>query len=400
MLYGTMNETRFGWAHLMEHVVANNRSTIGGPARPEGVSFFDANALTRPYYTSFVTVVPRALLASTIHSRMARMGRVENDSQVFTTQVGRVLAEVERDMSGKYPAYKALVALAIGQSPKIADELELVRETKREDLAAAIDPVYRPENAVLVIAGDLDLDSTRSMVRETEMRLRLSEVRSAKPLTMTAPKLRMGVSEVINGQNRSAHSVVAAGWEKPPLGNEDQLALLVVDQILLGRGGSPDDPARSDSSALAVRLARSLGGSGFWDGRAGKWQAPELVDTGPSIHAVVFSTDSNFTVQKVRDSMSAALSDIMQKGMSDTEIERARESLASFYERWLFEPTYRILGDHLMAYAVTGRDPAQVRSIPSEIRAVKSSAVRRAFDRYFLNAPFSVVVLPPAAKGT
>ncbi len=394
-LYGSMQENMFGWAHLMEHVVANNRSTITGPARPEGVSFLEGNALTRPYYTSFVSVLPPALLASTVHSRMARLGRFENDSAVFATQVGRVLAELERDMAGQFPAYKALVALALGKSPRLSDELDLVRNTNREELAKEIAPIYRPENGVLVIVGDLDIDSTSALVHETEARLRLSEVRGAA--RSSTPTLRMNQSSVIDHQNKTSHYAVAIGWAKPPLGDQDQLALLVANQILLGRGDSVADPSRSDSSAAAVRLARSVGGSAFWDGRAGKWGAPDLIDTGPGINAIVFSTDRNLTVQQVRDSTSVALRDIRMNAMSDKDIDVAKKSLASFYERWFFEPTYRVLADHLMAYVATGRNPQEVKLIPSQVRRVKPAAVRAAFEKYFLKAESNVVVLPPGS---
>jgi len=397
VLHGSMQETRSGIAHFMEHVVANNRSTIAGPARPEGAKFFDANALTRPYYTSFVTVVPRALLESTIHSRMARMGRVENDSQVFVTEKGRVLAEVERDMSGKYPAYKALVALALGKSPRISDELEIVGNTSREELAQEIAPIYRPDDAVFVVAGDLDIDSTLALVRATDARLKLAEVRPGSEAASQLPKLRMGMAEVITGQNRSNQTVVAVGWGKPALGHPDQIPVLIADQLLLGRGDDVEDPVRSSESPLALRLAKSLGGSGFGDGRSSKWQAPEIVDTGLSIHAVVFATTRTVTVDEVRDSVIAALRDIRQNAMNDASVGAAKESLASFYERWFFEPTYRILGDHLMAYAVTGRDPDKIKLIPSQIRRVRAQAVRDAFDRYFLRAPANIVILPPVS---
>src|SRR5215211_3772105 len=216
-LYGSIQDSRFGLAHLMEHVVANNRSTITGPARPEGINYIEGNALTRPYYTSFVSVLPSALLASTVHSRMARIGRADNDSQVFTTQVGRVLAELERDMAGQYPAYKSLVALSLGRSPRLADEISLIRNTTRQEVAAAVAPIYLPRNAVVVITGDLDLDSTRTLVHETESRLRLSELQP--PASTATPTLRMNQSAVIENQNRSTHNVVAIGWAKPPLGH-------------------------------------------------------------------------------------------------------------------------------------------------------------------------------------
>ena len=394
VLHGSMQDRHFGWAHLMEHVAANNRSTIPGPARPEGVNFFEGNALARPYYTSFVSVLPPALLASTIHTRMARAGRANNDSAVFVNEVGRVVAELERDMAWQYPAYKSLVALSRGVSPRLADEVDLIRKTDRTELAGVMGGLYRPDNAVLVIAGDIDLDSTRALVRATDARLRLSELKTGKPMSLTAPALRTNRAEVVDGQNKSAHHVVGVAWPKPSFGHRDQLPMLIVDQLLLGRGDSVADPVRSQASPIAVRLAKSLGGSKFWDGRAGRWQAPDMVDTGPQLMAILFNTDSSLTTTQVRSAVTTALREVRRAEMSDAEIEKARESLASFYERWYFEPTYRIVSDHLMVYAVTGRDPRDVLKIPAEIRQVRPADVRKAFDRYLTKATPNVVILP------
>lgn len=398
VLHGSMEDDPFGWAHLMEHIVANNRSTIAGPPRPQGVNAFEGNALTRPYYTSFVTVIPPALLASTIHSRMARAGRAENDTAVFTAQVGRVLTELERDMTFRFPAYKSLVALALGKSPRIADELTLISNTDRVELGKAMDPMYRPNNALLVVTGDLDVDSVRTFVHDAERRLKLDEIRSATPLVRPVVTMKMNQSAVIPDQNKTGHYLVAIGWRKPSLGGRDQLALAVADQLLLGRDTSVSDPARSDSSALAVRLAKSLGGSSFWDGRAGTWGAPDLVDIGPGIEAIVFMTDRKLTVGEVRDNVSAALRDIRRNAMSDAEVNAAREGLASFHERWFFEPNYRVLSEHLMAYAATGRNPEKVKELPSQIRRVRASDVRAALDRYLIGAESDVVILPPAGE--
>jgi predicted Zn-dependent peptidase len=358
------------------------------------VNYFEGNALTRPYYTSFVSVLPPALLASTVHSRMARLGRFENDSAVYSTEVGRVLAELERDMNGRFPAYKSLIALALGKSPRIADEVDLVRNTSRADLATAIASIYHPDNGVLVVAGDLNIDSTKAMIHETAARLKLDEVDVMPKSALPVPQLKMNQSAVIENQNRTGHNIVGIAWVKPPLGDKEQLPLLIADQLMLGRDTSISDPARSETSPIAIRLAPSLGGSSFWDGRAGSWAAPDLVDTGPGIQAIVFQTDRNLTIQEIRDSVTAALRDVRSNAMSDADIEAARSSLAAFYERWFFEPTYRVLADHLMAYASTGRDPALVKQIPSQIRRVKASDVRKAFDTRLLSSPFNIVILP------
>ena len=46
VLHGTMEEQKLGLTHLMEHIVANNPSSVPGPRRPEGAKFFNTNALS------------------------------------------------------------------------------------------------------------------------------------------------------------------------------------------------------------------------------------------------------------------------------------------------------------------------------------------------------------------
>lgn len=402
VLYGAMQDARFGWAHLIEHIVANNRSSIAGPRWPAGVNTYDGNALTRPYYTSFVSVIPPAAVPSAIHSYMARAGRFENDSLVYSREVARVLAELGRDRASQFSAYDALTALARGLSPRLSDEIDVVRQTTRPEIAAAIAPVYTPANTVLVVAGNIDLDSTMAFVAQSEKRLRFSESARSPRISLRVPALHTGESVVITNQNTSAHNLVGASWPKPELGTKDQLPLLVADQLLLGRSDPVDEPSRSQTSPLALRLASSLGGTDFFDGRIGKWQAPDMVDTGPGIMAVVFNTQSMVTPDSVRRALRAAMLDV-RRNMTSDDINAAKESLAGFYERWFFEPTYRILSDHLMAYAVLGRNPSDVKKIPAQIRSVRPSDVRKVFDRYLLGASPNVVILPsdslPAPAG-
>ena len=69
-------------------------------------------------------------------------------------------------------------------------------------LGHTIDQIYRPDNAVLVLVGDLNIDSTRALVHETETRLKLSQVRRATPRASIKPAIRMGRLQLVNDQNR------------------------------------------------------------------------------------------------------------------------------------------------------------------------------------------------------
>ena len=62
------------------------------------------------------------------------------------------------------------------------------------------------------------------------------------------------------------------------------------------------------------------------------------------------------------------------------------------------EPDLRILSDHLAAAVLRGRNPAEVIRLPSAIREVTASDVRRVMDQRLLRGPAAAVVLVPRGR--
>jgi predicted Zn-dependent peptidase len=398
VLHGTMQEEVPGLAHFIEHVVANSPERVPSPLPPTGVQPLGSNALARPYYTSYYRLVPLSMLPHIIPNRLARAGAVKRDVDVVTRERVRVIDELERQRTTFFAAYKPLTMLSLGLPPALSGEVANVREVTPEALLTLADRTNRPENSVLVVIGDVRADAIRAMVRsaEAERLAARTGVRPRVPGPALRP-LRFGQSRVLPGENPGERHLVGLAWPKPRFGARDQLPLLVVDHLLLGGWGDPSAPTRSATSPLALQFKRLLGAEDVHDGRTDRWTAPALVDTGEGINAVVFGTARPSDPAAIRAAAGAALSEIGRTGMTDRDIGRAKTELASFYEQWLLEPTYRILGDHLMVYLATGRDPRQALRLPQEIRRLQPSAIRAAFERYYRRVSPNVVVLPAKA---
>ena len=394
--FGTMDEQVPGEAHLIEHVLANSPASVPAPPAPSDAKSFEGNALTKPNHTSFVVVVSPNSLERWIHSRLSILGRRQDDAEVYRKEVGRVVAELNRARSGSYLAYKALHAMARGQPPRLTDEIAWTERVVEARVRDTIRHKYRPSSGVLVVAGDIDPERTIAIARAAEQRLRLEPEPKAVPARRD-PQLRGGLSRVIRSQNLGTATVAGLAWPQPSAGSRDFLAFLIADQLMLGGRTDPTKVQRSDASPLATRLNASLGATGVEDARDPMWGAPPMADLDPSLYVVQFSSQRNLEPKQVRAAASSALRQIRRTGLSDARIEEAREALAKFYEAWLLEPTYRILADHLAAFAFDGRNPEEVKRIPAMIRGIAPDAVRRAFDRHLLRSEPLVVVLPPAA---
>ncbi|HEX9931340.1 MAG TPA: insulinase family protein [Allosphingosinicella sp.] len=394
VLAGVFEEERQGWAHLMEHVAANNRAAIANPHPTREGQIVNGNALARPYYTNFLLIGAPDALPAMIHGRMARAGRFADDAAVFANEVGRVVTELRRDRSSLYPAYSALVSAARGRSPRLEDEVASVAAARQETLAEAMAPLYRPERTVLAISGDIDVAAARAMVRDAEARFAWPAA-APVPIRAGAPGFRFGGRALVEGQNTAAQTVAGLAWPRPALGARDLLPFLVADQLLLGGRTSGADPKRSDASPLGAALGAGIGASNLWDRQDG-WAAPPMVDTGPGLYTVLFNSSRSLTPEETAAAARAALRRIEAAGLGDGAIETAKAQLASYYETWLLEPNARVIADHMVALAATGRDPAAVLGIPDAIRAVRPAAVRAAFRRHLLNVDPIAVVLPPA----
>jgi len=394
VLYGTFEEDRLGWAHLMEHVAANNRPAVANPHQTSQGQIVNGNALARPYYTNFLLIGAPEALPAMIHARMAAAGGFANNPAVLTNEIGRVVAELRRGRESLYPVYSALVSMARGRSPRLEDEVASVSEARQETLTAAMAPIYRPERSVLAISGDVDLAAARTMVREAEARFAWP-ARAPVQIRPRDPRFRLSGRATVENQNTSSRTAAGLAWPRPALGDRDLLPFLVADQMLLGGRSNGADQKRSDSSPLGADLARRLGASNLWD-RQDEWSAPPMADTGPALYTVLFRSSRTLTPDEAAAAARAALREIASRGLTDAAIETAKAQLAAFYEALLMEPNGRMIADHMVAFAAAGRDPATVLGIPAAIRAVRPAAVRGAFRRYLSQVDPIAVVLPPA----
>jgi predicted Zn-dependent peptidase len=248
-----------------------------------------------------------------------------------------------------------------------------------------------------VIAGDIDPQEARSMARVAAERLRLGQLADRETARRAAWPLRTGLTATIPGENQGSDPLMGLAWPQPPAHSDDLFAWIVADQLLLGGRTDPSRVTRAEDSPLAALLTKQLGARRVSDYRDAVWGNPPLLEGDRALHMLLFSMSRSPEPEEVRRGVLAAIGQVKRDHMSDAEIVAAREHLASFYERWFFEPNYRILSDHLAFYAMTGADPRSALAIPSRIRAVRPEEVRRAVERYLLRVAPVTVVLPPAS---
>ena len=396
--YGANDESLVGRAHLLEHLVANGKPATEIPAVPVGAKTYVSNAVTKANGTVFIrTVSPDALEAS-IYSRLARIGKVEIDAALFAKEKDRVIQELERVRANpRFGAYKALDAGLRVRPPSVDAEINAVRAATLGSVLAEKDVAYQPSRSVLVVAGDFDLRHGEEIVRKAANDLGLVRRQSSARSALRPAAFKSAPDQTI-AQNNPALSRGGSAFANRSMTRGDDPAFLIADQLLMGgRDIVEGEPsiARSDKSPLGKALGSLLGATELWDGKEQRWGVPAAAERDPSIYAILFSLPAAMEPYKVRTAVLAALKDI-HRTTTVADLRAAKEKIADFYEAWLLEGDYRILGDHLAAFALDGGKPEEVKSLPQRIRATPIGEVRRMLDRVYRRQKPIVVVTTPS----
>jgi zinc protease len=160
-----------GTAHAQEHMMfrgspglsaeqlANIGSAMGG-------SF---NANTREALTQYLYTVPAEDLDVALHIEAARMQGVDDSEKEWETERGAIEQEVAQDLSNPgYVLYVKLRAALYKGTPYEYDALG-TRESFDKTSAAMLkrfhDDWYAPNNAILIVAGDVDPKATLAEIK-------------------------------------------------------------------------------------------------------------------------------------------------------------------------------------------------------------------------------------------
>jgi len=158
-----------GFAHLFEHLMFGGSQHI--PAYDKALQQVggDNNAYTTPDVTNYYCTLPAANLETAFWLESDRMLGLSFDPQVLAVQQKVVIEEFkERYLNQPYgDAWLKLCALAYTQHPyrwpTIGQEISHIEQATLEDVKAFFYQFYVPNNAVLVVAGNVRYDEVRQL---------------------------------------------------------------------------------------------------------------------------------------------------------------------------------------------------------------------------------------------
>jgi len=374
-----------GFAHLFEHMMfAATRHIPRGQADRllEGAGATDSNGSTDYDRTNYYDTVPSNQLELALWVHADRMGFLLDvlDQKALTNQQDVVRNERRQTVEGEpYGVVEEALAHALFpkehpyHSPIIGSHAD-IQNAKLEDVRQFFARYYGPNNASIVIAGDIDKVKTRVLVERYFGGLRPSP-QVERPAIVTPP---VTAERRVVVHDRVELPRIFMGWITPPAYQAGDLELAVAAEILGGGKSS--------------RLYKTL---------VYERQIAQEVDAAQHSYglASTFIIDviarSGVEARTLEAAVDAELALLRDHGPSAREVERARNSL----ETALLSSVEKLggdgLADQMNHYNQYTGDPGYLAKDLAQLRRVSAADVQRAVRSYLAkNARAVVTGLP------
>jgi zinc protease len=357
-----------GIAHFLEHLMfkgtAKNPagrfsqvvSTIGG----------QENAFTSSDYTGYYQRVPRDKLATVMEFEADRMtGLVLTDAIVLPER--DVILEEQNQRVANNPSAQLgeeLSAALYRNHPygkPIIGWRHEIEKLDRDDALAFYRQYYAPNNAVVVIAGDVAADEVKALAERTYGKLerqpgvglrhrpREPEQRSPRTVTLADPR----VVQPSLQRSYMVPSYASSTRNEGP-------ALDVLAHILGGGSNSRLYQALVIEKRVAVSAGAWYQGSALDYTRFGVYATPQEGTTLPQLEAA----------------LDAVIAEVIEKGVIEAELQRSKTKLVA--DAVYAQDSQSTLARWYGAGLTTGSTVADVRAWPKRIAAVTVADVHAA----------------------
>lgn len=379
-----------GIAHFLEHLMFK-----GTEKTPPGKFSADVarlggqeNAFTSHDYTSYYQRVAKEHLEKVMAFEADRMTGLKLTDEVVLPERDVVLEE-RRMRTDNDPGARLSEALQAAtyvnhpyQHPIIGWEHE-IKQLNREDALAFYRRFYAPNNAVLVVAGDVEPDEVKALAEKTYGKVARADTPPRNRPQEPEPQAHRRVSLV---DPRVAQPSVQRSYLVPSYrtGKDNEAEALDLAAQILGGGQTG-------------RLYRSLVVDKGLAAGAGSWYQGTAYDA--TRFGVSASPRPGVTLEQLEAAMDEVVAKLATDGPDELELARAKTRLTAdaVYARDNQATLARIYG----AAWATGMSVKDVNEWPDRVKAVTAEQVKDAAKRYLtLNRAVTGYLSPPSIPVT
>jgi zinc protease len=387
---GSMDEVngKTGVAHVLEHMMFKGTNTVksGEFSRLVAAVGGRENAFTSRDYTAYFQQVEKSKLDQVMKLEADRMSNLNFDDAEFLKEI-QVVMEERRLRTEDNPSSllnESLMATAYMSSPyrhPVVGWMNDLVNMKATDARDWYRSWYKPNNAIVVIAGDVD---PKVILKSVE---KYYGIASARELPDRKPQIeppQKGIKRVqVKAPADSAQ--LAMAWKVPKLqvgklDNDEPYALELLAAVLDGY-----DNARLNRTLVKQERVVNDVGVGY-----------DMISRGPELFLIRTSMAKGKTVEQAESSIRKALKEVADKGILESELKRIKVRILSdqIYKRDSIFGQAMEIGSTEMA-GFSWRD---IDVMLEKMQKITPQQVQAVAKKYLVDDGLTIAVLDPQVR--
>jgi zinc protease len=381
---------RTGFAHLFEHMMFQGSANV---KKFEHAKYVEANGgslngHTDFDYTNYFETLPSNRVEMGLWLESDRMRSLDISEENLKNQQNVVSEEIRVNVLNQ--PYQLFEWIDLWENSFTNwnnahngyGNLAEVNAATIDDVRNFFKTYYAPNNAVLTIVGDIDVDEVKKMVEKHFAGIPAQPVPPRPDLTEPPQTKEKRVSQTDKLANLPA---LVTGYHIPAQNSPDFPAMALLVQILQG----------DDSSRWYQRLVKEkeltldlTGGLNYFGN--------EFDYNGPMIMTTRTTYKPGHTANDILAQMDAVIADVAVRGVTEKELADAKVRYRSnFYSQ--LESSFG--KTHLLSSLALFRDdPSQINSLLTPFQNVTAAQVKAAAAKYLVSTNRTVIDRVPEAK--
>ncbi|HUD31222.1 MAG TPA: pitrilysin family protein [Novosphingobium sp.] len=383
---------RTGFAHLFEHMMFQGSANLG---KAEFIGLVNSNGgtlngSTRFDFTNYYEAVPSNATETFLWAEADRMKGLAITQDNLTNQQGVVKNEVKVNVINQpYGGFPWL------DLPQLANtnwynahnfygDLKEIDAATLGDVQQFFKDYYVPNNAVLVVAGDVDPAQVMGWVNKyfaaipASASLKFPDISEPR---QTAEK-RSKKTDALAPQ-----PALAFAYHVPPKDTPEAAAMRLIDLMLI----------QGADSRLAKVLVNDKGYTGDVSGGI-NWPLGNAYNyDGPMLWSAMLIHGPEVTDAAILADVDQVVKDLQDNPVSAAELARAKiKARSSLYDA-IGDGNRFGLVDLLASFALFDDDPGRINRLEQEIEAVTPALIQKTAKEYLRATNRTVITLEPGA---
>jgi zinc protease len=378
-----------GVAHVLEHMMFKGTQTVpsGEFSRIIAAAGGRDNAFTSRDYTGYFQTLHKSQLGLALKLEADRMSNLKLSAGDFEKEI-RVVMEERRWRTDDRPralVYEQLMATALRAHPYRhpiigwMSDLEMMRV---EDAQAFYDRWYAPNNATLVVVGDVSLEEVHKLATQ-----HFGPIKSKTlPVRKITEEPRQLGPQQFTVRAPAELPYVLMAYHAPALRNPDTdwepYALEMLASVLDG-----NEAARLNRSLVrSERLASSADAS--YDG----------IGRGPGMFYLSATPSAGKTAKDVEQALRREVELLIKEGVTEEELQRVQSQVVASHVYQRDSMFYQ--AQQIGSLAMVGLPPTTMDVFVEKLKGVTAEQVQAVAKKYLVDEALTVAYLDPQPLDT